>query len=320
MTQPPVSEIVLSFNRRDETLACLEALRRQSYPALEIVVLDNGSTDGSPEAIAQEFPDARLIRMPRNYGDWEGRDIASRNCRGTYLFIIDSDAVIEPDCIERLVARMDAEPELAVVQPRIADMDSGRSYNMGFGRKRTDREFYRHTFHGCAALIRTRAFLEAGGFPHYLLGGGENSLAFRLLDRGYRVLYYPAVTARHAMSQAERVPHRRYRLQNVQRLRALVAHYPGILRLLVESAWKLAVYTVGACRRRFVLHLPADIAAHLAGIVGALRERQPIRAGTLHLIDHLTAHMVTDASGYQAIDTSRGYFLDFARRRWRSPR
>lgn len=320
MNTPLVSAIVLSFNRREETLACLTALHGQTYPALEVVVLDNASTDGSPEAIAHQFPGVRLIRMPRNYGDWEGRDIAARNCGGQYLFILDSDAVVEPDCIEQLVARAEAEPELAVVQPRIADAASGEPYNMGFGRARTDREFYRHSFHGCAALIRTGPFLEAGGFPHYLLGGGENGLAFRLLDQGYRILYYPAVTVRHALSALERVPHQRYLLQSVQRLRALVSSYPGIARLLVESGWKLAVYAVGACRRRFVLHLPFDIASHVGAIARALRERRRVRDETLHLIDYLIAHRVTDASAYLAIDTSRGYFLDFAMRRLRSPR
>jgi len=178
MTQPVVSAIVLSFNRRDETLACLEALRRQSYPALEIVVLDNGSTNGSPEAIAREFPAARLLR----------------------------------------------------------------------------------------------------------------------------------------------VPHQRYLLQSVQRLRALVSSYPGIARPLVESAWKLAVYAVGACRRRFVLHLPFDIASHVGAIARGLRERRRVRDETLHLIDYLISHRVSDASAYLAIDTSRGYFLDLARRRLRIPR
>ena len=121
MTPPSslVSAVVLSWNRREETLACLAALERQTYAPMEIVVLENGSDDESAEAIREEFPDVALLRMPRNYGDWQGWDIAAANCRGKYMLEIDSDAELEADAVEKLVARMEAEPELAVAQPRI---------------------------------------------------------------------------------------------------------------------------------------------------------------------------------------------------------
>ena len=61
-----VAAVVLGWNGREDTLACLRALQRATYPELSIVVVDNGSTDGGPEAVAAEFPDVRLLQLGEN--------------------------------------------------------------------------------------------------------------------------------------------------------------------------------------------------------------------------------------------------------------
>ena len=317
---PLVSAVVLSWNRRDETLQCLASLKRQTYAPMEIVVLDNGSTDDSADAIAQAFPELALLRMPKNYGDWQGRDIAAANCRGQYLLEVDSDAELEVDTVAKLVARMEREPEVAVVQPRIIDTQSETPYDRGFGRDRADIEHYQAVFHGCVALIRLSAYREVGGFPHYLLGGGEPFLSFRLLDRGHRIVYYPETTVRHAMSPLQRIPRKRYFLQNTQRLRAVMANYPGFGRPLLELCWKLSYYAYGAVRQGYLLQLPGDLLRQAGLGVSAWLGRPKIQRETVHLIDYLHCNMVTSLDDYRAIDRRRSYLLSLAKRRWRRAR
>ena len=63
-----VAAVVLGWNGRDDTLACLRSLRAATYAPLSVVVVDNASTDGGPEALEREFPEARLIRLAENRG------------------------------------------------------------------------------------------------------------------------------------------------------------------------------------------------------------------------------------------------------------
>jgi len=304
---PRVSAVVLSYNRCEETLTCLASLARQSCPNLEPVVLDNGSKDDSVAAIRREFPEFRLICMPRNYGDWEGRDIAARNCDGDYLMMVDNDAVMEPDTIEKLVGVMESDSRIGVVQARVVDPDTGLPEGMGRYPDRVNVSHYRATFLGGAALIRTEAFRRAGGFPHYLLGGGELFLSLRMLDMGYRIFHYSGTTIFHKPSVHERIPHQRFYLGAKQRIRAIMSHYPGVGRPLSELAWKLASYTLSAVRRRHALRLAWDL-PRLAGW-GLKDWRGPwiIRNDTVALFDYLTANFVTSAADYDAIAVDRGY-------------
>ena len=311
MNSPLVSVVVLSYNRRDCTLKCLESVRTQTYRPVEVVVLDNGSKDGSADAIRERFPETLLIRMPCNYGDWEGRDIAAANCRGGYLFSLDNDATMEPDTVEKLVARMEQEPELAVAQGRVVDPNTGQVEGVGPNAECQDRDRYRATFLGGAALIRMSALRAAGGFPHYLLGGGEPFLSYRFLDMDYRVLYHHRTTIYHTKSSLERIPHQRYFLTTLQRLRALMAHYPGVARPLLELCVIPLNGRVGAARNGYGWYLPLDLIRLWAGGAAPWRGPWRIKRRTVRLVDYLRSHVVTSPEEYAAIPVDRSQFLHF---------
>ena len=310
-----VSAVVLSYNRCDETRTCLQSLLKQSYTAVDILVLDNGSRDGSVEMLRSEFPQLRLLFMPKNYGDWEGRDIASRNCDGDYLFFVDNDAFMPPDTIEKLVERMEREPELGVVQARVVDPDTGIPEGAGFSSEVSQIEHYRATFLGGAALIRTDMFRKAGGFPHYLLGGGEMFLSMRLLDMGYRVLHYPETIIYHRRSPIDRTPGRRYYLGTKQRIRAVMTHFPGFLRPMFELFGKMISYSLGAFRRRLVLRLPYDLPRLMYWGLKEYRGPWRIQQETVHLIDYLHTHVVSTIDAYNSIPRKGSYFGTVLRRR-----
>lgn len=312
MNPPLVSILVLSYNRREEILDCLASLGRQTYPATEIVVLDNGSKDGSAEAVAEAYPEVRLIRLPYNSGAWAGRDIAIANTQGEYLFMIDSDAVAPPDAIAQLVAKMESDPLLGIVQPMIQDLHTDTVYSMGFGREAARHECYRWQFHGCAALIRREAYRRAGGFPrHYLVAGGEAYLSIPMLDAGYAILYWPEVAVRHALSPKERIKAQRLLYSNLHRMLNNATFNPYLGRVWLDFGWKLLRYTGDAARLGYFGDILPGLAKHVGEFFHTLRHRRrPVSPQTQNRIDYLMVHPVGDRASYRAINDERSYFAE----------
>lgn len=311
---PKVSAIVLSFNRCDETLGCLASLTRQTYGNVEITILDNGSKDDSVDAIRREYPGLKLICMPKNYGDWEGRDIAAKNCSGDYLMFIDNDAVMEEDTIAKLVEQMELDHRIAVVQARVVDPDTGEPEGMGEHPERVNINHYRATFLGGAALIRAETFHHIGGFPHYLLGGGELFVSLRILDLGQRILHYSGTTILHKKSTIERVPSQRLFLATKQRLRAVMSHFPGVMRPLLELGWKTTGYAIAAMRCGYVWRIPLDLPRLTYAGLREWRGDWIIKRRTVHLHDYLLTHFVTKEKEYDAMSLERGHFFAVVRR------
>jgi hypothetical protein len=109
--RPVLSVLIVSYNTRAETLACLASLARET-PDLEheVIVVDNASSDGSAEAIAAEFPNVRLIALSENAGFARGNNIAAEAARGDYLLLLNPDTIILDRAAERLVAFARATP------------------------------------------------------------------------------------------------------------------------------------------------------------------------------------------------------------------
>lgn len=315
MTLPTVSAMLLSHNRKDETLRCLASLESQTYRPLHTVVLDNASTDGSLEAIESKHPACRIIRMPRNYGDFQGRDIASLNCTGDFILCIDNDTYMPVDTVATLVDLMLTNPQLAIVQPRLINPITHRAEGCLIGQ--VDVTHFRPSFVGAGALIRTSVLRQVGGFPHYLLGGGELAVSLRAIDLGYRILYYSGATIYHAHSKLNRIPQHRLYCVTKGRLQAVMSHYPGVLRPLAELICKLGSHTVSALRRGYFFRTPIDLPCLLCTGLASLGGSWRLKRSTLRLIDYLHTHLVTTNDQYDSIPLSRGYFIDMLRRRLR---
>ena len=105
MNYPLISIGVSAYNRKDYLRLCLNSLLGQSYPACEIIVVDDGSTDGTKDMMAAEFPQVRYI-CQENAGDAAAKNHAAREAKGEYIIFNDSDDLFLPDTVERLFAAM----------------------------------------------------------------------------------------------------------------------------------------------------------------------------------------------------------------------
>jgi GT2 family glycosyltransferase len=120
VTGPPeVSVVVVAWRARDEVLRCIGSLVRNAGLMHEAIVVDDGSNDGTPQALRHEFPDVRVLAKPRNEGLVAGRNSALPLVRGRYVLMLDADTEVRPGAIPALAAVLDEQPNVGLVGPKL---------------------------------------------------------------------------------------------------------------------------------------------------------------------------------------------------------
>jgi GT2 family glycosyltransferase len=115
-----VSVIIVVWNAKKYVLECLDSLREHCRSVYtEVIVVDNCSTDGTPEIVAELFPEFKLIRNPENYGFAKANDIGMAACSGDYVCLVNSDVKFVDDCISSQVGYLRANPGVAMVGPKM---------------------------------------------------------------------------------------------------------------------------------------------------------------------------------------------------------
>jgi GT2 family glycosyltransferase len=116
---PEISVIIVSWNAVKFLEECLDSLSRGIVRACEVIVVDNASTDGSPDLVAAKFPWVVLIQTGRNQGFAKGNNLGIRHSRGKYLALVNSDVNVLPDCLDHLAIFLAEHPRVGMVGPRI---------------------------------------------------------------------------------------------------------------------------------------------------------------------------------------------------------
>lgn len=209
---PLVSIVMLCWNRIDDVRESLSNIREQRYPALEIIVVDNGSTDGTPAMVEADFPEAQLISLENNLGI-EAYNIGFEQASGEYIVILDDDSFPAPDALERMVRRFEADPELGVVafdvrnyysyddiKNHLAAADTGSRETQAATAKD-----YLMSFNGAGAGVRKDVFRRIGYYPEeFFLYNNELDTAFRIWDAGYKIEFFSDIVAYHKYSPKNR--------------------------------------------------------------------------------------------------------------------
>jgi GT2 family glycosyltransferase len=119
---PDVSVVVVTWNALPWLEQCLASVRSSEIIDVEVLVVDHGSTDGTVEFVRERFPDVRLIEQ-ENKGMGGGNNAGMRAADGRYFFLLNSDAWVRDDGLERLIEFADEHPEVAVVGPKLLNTD-----------------------------------------------------------------------------------------------------------------------------------------------------------------------------------------------------
>ncbi|MDG0794580.1 glycosyltransferase family 2 protein [Cohnella ginsengisoli] len=204
--RPLVSVVMLAWNRSDDVRESLMRLREQAYQPLEIIVVDNASTDGTPEMVAAAFPEVSLLRMPENLG------IAAYNrgfekANGEFIVIIDDDSFPAKHAIGRMVDKFEANQQLAVVAFDVrnyASFDPTRDDELPSVATASSGD-YLMSFNGAGAGVRKSVFEQAGYYPaEFFLYNNELDTAIRIHDAGYEIAFFADVVAYHKFSPVNR--------------------------------------------------------------------------------------------------------------------
>nr|WP_202967352.1 glycosyltransferase [Nitrospira moscoviensis] len=268
-----VTAVVLTYNRRAEVLRTLDRL--SSLPERPpLIVVDNGSTDGTPSAVASEFPQACTIRFDRNLGA-AARNAGIAAASTPYVALCDDDTWWHPGSLARAGALLDGAPRLAVLTGTVLvgsreQIDpTSRSMAQSPLPPRDDVPGLPILgFLAGASVVRRTAFLQVGGFePRFFIGGEETLVAWDLAATGWEMAYRSDLVVHHCPSTLREPGGRRSCL-----LRNAV--WSAWLRLTVPSAVRRTLRLMG--RESDMSSRSWALREALAGLPWILRRRHVI--------------------------------------------
>jgi GT2 family glycosyltransferase len=284
---PLVSVLIVTWNRRAELAASLDSVLRQTYPNIEIVVIDNASTDGTAEMVRTRYPQALLLRSYKNLGCPSGRNLGFANCRGKYVYMLDDDGWLQEDAVEVSVRRAEGDDRLGVVVSLIKEVEGDKL--VGMKPEGLTGPAYLSSFIGCCSMIRRDVFEQLGGFADdFFRQGEEEDFSIRMLDIGKFSFFEPASVMYHKPSPIHRdkTAFLYYTLRNTQKTGLTYWPFPyNVLRVLRNMIYALQfAFTRG--RVGWPALLLGNLIRDLALLPG---RRKPVRRTTYHLFKRLQA-------------------------------
>ncbi len=201
---PRVTVVVLAWNGRRWIDRCLTSLAATAYPALTVLVVDNGSRDGTHDEVATRFPAVLLDRRPRNLGFAGGNNVGIRaalRAGAEYVALLNQDTWVEPGWLAPLVEAAEADPGIGILSPAQLTYE-GDGYDPGFEKildgAPGERVREVPTAPGAALLVRRRVFETVGLLdPIYFAYFEEADFCRRARCHGFRTVVVPAGRIHH---------------------------------------------------------------------------------------------------------------------------
>ena len=215
---PLISAIILNWNGRDCLYPCIRSVKEQSYPNMEIILVDNASTDGSVEYISHFFRDLRVKINERNLGYGGGNNRGIEQARGEYILILNNDTEVEKDCVRWLWESIEMDGRIGAVTPKIVLYEQkervdaagltiyrdGLSIGRGHLEPQTKYNRREEVFcgSGCASLFRREMLDEIGLFDEDFFAYAEDTdLGWRARLAGWKTYYVPEAVVYHHHSK-----------------------------------------------------------------------------------------------------------------------
>ena len=239
---PLVSVIVLNYNAGELLLNCIESIKKSAYKNLEIIVVDNISTDKSQKICKEKYPDIKLIQNDENFGYCEGNNIGIRKARGDFIMILNPDTIVEPNCIRELIFAHEKLGE-GLYQPKILSLNEkqvlqstgnmlhvfGFGYAKDKGKKdeEVDEEIKKIGYASGTCLFTSRNVLEKVGLldSFLFLYHDDLDLGWRASQIGINSYYVPKSKIYHVESYSLKWSAKKFYWLERNRKYCLLTHY-----------------------------------------------------------------------------------------------
>jgi hypothetical protein len=287
---------IVNYNGMGVLPATIQAVRALQYPAFEVLVVDNHSSDGSREWLQAQHPDITCLAMPENLGPPAARNVVLEHAANEYVLIMDNDISPAPDMLTRLVQALDDVPQAGLSHPELHDDGDPwvHRYNGGWihylcaliareapdpAQPRPRTETY-DAISGAALLVRRSVALGIGGFDgDFFFNMDDGDFTSRMTLAGYRCINVPAAAAGHRSKPRGtskvfyQVRNRWYFMFKLYDWRTLILITPMLL--LFEILQALLLLKKGA----FGEYLRGSLAAvrNLPAVLARRRAFQPLK-------------------------------------------
>lgn len=279
--------VVLAWNHWADTRECLDSLKQSLIESLQIVVVDNGSSDGTSERVRAEYPEVELIRLPKNIGISRGYNAGMQwalENQAKYILVMNNDTVADPHMLAELQTALETDTQAGAAIPKIVYYDNPRRiWSAGarwrkfppgpkfIGLNELDAPRFSHLTEvefatNCCIVIRADLLAKMGLFdPTYEFYYTDWDFTLRIRQNGYKILYVPQAILKHKVSVTTRKIDRSgySRIQGRDSARFYLSHYS------LGTLWSATVWIV----LRFVLNGERNcVCPYLQGVQQGIAE------------------------------------------------
>jgi len=206
---PLISIVTVNYNGSKDTCELIESLNKITYPNIEIIVVDNFSSEEDPIIIKRKFPNIILIKNPINYGFAAGNNFGIMKARGQYVLLLNNDTIVEPDFMEPLIAKLESDKNIGAVSPKLRyyydpkiiqyagytplNRYTLRNNAIGCREKDTgqyDKDYETAYAHGAAMMVPMDVMKKIGMMSYtFFLYYEEADWCTRIKKAGYKIYY-----------------------------------------------------------------------------------------------------------------------------------
>lgn len=261
-----VSVIVLNWNRKALLKRCLDAVLRQTYGEIEVLLVDNASKDGSPDYVREHYPQVRLIENKANLGFCGGNNVGINHARGNYIVLVNNDAFLDPECVEEMMKTIQRDPKIGAVATKILLEDQPThldaagigvcldGLSIGRGRMEHADEYNEEKevffVSDCVCLYRKEMLTDIGLYDEdFFAYAEETDMGWRARLKGWKTFYNPRAIASHTHSSSLGA-YNSFKVFLVERNRIWVAiknlPFPFLIQGLFYTLQRYFFQTVGA--------------------------------------------------------------------------
>lgn len=281
--RPLVSIIILNFNGLQFLPKCLASLAETEYGPIEIIVADNGSSDGSLNYLRKQFPEVQIIEFGANWGYSGAYNRAIPSASGKYCVLLNFDVEVEPNWLSQAVEVMESDPRIAASQPKLKQYQAHNQFEYSGGSggfldaygypcvrgrvfESTEPDFGQYDDScdifwatGAALIVRRDAFLNAGGLDEdFFMHMEEIDFCWRLWLTGHRIVVAPQGVVYHWAGAA----------LSADRIRKMYLNHRNSLAMMIKN------YSLS----NLILRLPVRILLDWVAFLASPLKKEPKRS------------------------------------------